>query len=111
MDRISGSDFLVDTGAEISIIPLHLSRRQQTTSTKLSLIAANESVIKTYGEQSLILDLGLRRRFTWVFIVAQVKRPILGADFLSAYNLLVDMTNKRLIDVNTRLQVNGTLQR
>ncbi|CAH8565955.1 unnamed protein product [Schistosoma margrebowiei] len=108
-DRISGSDFLVDTVAEISIIPLHLSRRQQTTSTKLSLIAANESVIKTYGEQSLILDLGLRRRFTWVFIVAQVKRPILGADFLSAHNLLVDMTNKRLIDVNTRLQVNGTL--
>ncbi|CAH8500068.1 unnamed protein product [Schistosoma mattheei] len=107
-DRISGSDFLVDTGAEISIIPLHLSRRQHTTSTKLSLVAANESVIKTYGEQSLILDLGLRRRFTWVFIVAQVKRPILGADFLSAYNLLVDMTKKRLIDANTRLQVEGT---
>ncbi|CAH8473529.1 unnamed protein product [Schistosoma mattheei] len=107
-DRISGSDFLVDTGAEISIIPLHLSRRQHTTSTKLSLVAANESVIKTYGEQSLILDLGLRRRFTWVFIVAQVKRPILGADFLSAYNLLVDMTKKRLIDANTRLQVDGT---
>ncbi|CAH8429170.1 unnamed protein product, partial [Schistosoma margrebowiei] len=69
-DRISGSDFLVDTGAEISIVPLHLSQRRHSQSTKLSLVAANNTVIKTYGEQSLILDFGLRRRFTWVFIVA-----------------------------------------
>ncbi|CAH8632681.1 unnamed protein product, partial [Schistosoma mattheei] len=107
-DRISGSDFLVDTGAEISIIPLHLSQRRHPQSTKLSLVAANNTVIKTYGEQSLILDLGLRRRFTWVFIVAEIKQPIIGADFLGAYNLLVDMAKKKLIDKNTSLQVSGT---
>ncbi|CAH8533704.1 unnamed protein product, partial [Schistosoma rodhaini] len=108
-DRISGSDFLIDTGAEISILPLHLSRRRHSQHAKLSLVAANNSIIKTYGEQSLILDIGLRRRFTWVFIVAEVKQPILGADFLSNYNLLVDMRKKKLIDVNTSLQVNGTI--
>ncbi|CAH8613718.1 unnamed protein product [Schistosoma haematobium] len=107
-DRISGSDFLVDTGAEISIIPLQLSQRRHPQSTKLSLVAANNTVIKTYGEQSLILDLGLRRRFTWVFIVAEIKQPIIGADFLGAYNLLVDMAKKKLIDKNTSLQVSGT---
>ncbi|CAH8547737.1 unnamed protein product [Schistosoma rodhaini] len=108
-DRISGSDFLIDTGAEISILPLHLSRRRHSQHAKLSLVAANNSIIKTYGEQSLILDIGLRKRFTWVFIVAEVKQPILGADFLSNYNLLVDMRKKKLIDVNTSLQVNGTI--
>ncbi|CAH8479575.1 unnamed protein product [Schistosoma rodhaini] len=108
-DRISGSDFLVDTGAEISILPLHLSRRRHSEPAKLSLVAANNSIIKTYGEQSLILDLGLRRRFTWVFTVAQVKQPILGADFLSAHNLLVDMRKKKLIDKNTKLQVTGII--
>ncbi|CAI2724326.1 unnamed protein product [Schistosoma spindalis] len=106
-DRVSGSDFLVDTGAEISIIPLYLSRRQHITPSKNTLQAANETIIQTYGEQSLIIDLGLRRRFTWVFVVAQVKQPILGADFLTAYNLLVDVHAKRLIDNQTRLHVNG----
>lgn len=107
-NRISGSEFLVETGAEINIIPLHPSQRQQTTSTKLPLIAANDMVIRTYGEQSFILGLGLRR-FTWVFIVAQVKQLILGADFISTFSLLVDTDRRKLIDQNRRLQVNGTL--
>ncbi|VDO96479.1 unnamed protein product, partial [Schistosoma curassoni] len=81
-------------GAEIGIVPLHLSQRRHFQSTKFSLVAANNTVIKTYGEQSLILDLGLRRRFTWVFIVAEIKQPILGADFLGAYDLLVDIGKK-----------------
>ena len=42
-------------------------------------------------------------------MVAQVKQPILGADFLSAYDLLVNMNKKKLIDKNTLLQVNGTI--
>lgn len=74
----------------------------------MSLQATNETIIKTYGEQFLTLDPGLRRRFTWIFIVAQAKQPILGADFLSAYNVLVDMSIEKLIDENIRLHVDGT---
>lgn len=78
-------------------------------SIKLFLIAANETVIKTYGEQSLTLDLGLRIPLTWVFIIIQVKQPIVGADFLRNDDLLVYMNKRKLVDMNTCLQVNSTL--
>ena len=31
------------------------------------------------------------RRFTWDFEIAEVKKPILGADFLMAHGLVVDL--------------------
>lgn len=55
----------------------------------------------------MTLDHELRQRFSWVFTVAQVKQLILGADFLSAYNLLVDVNEKK-VDRHTCLQVNGS---
>ena len=53
------------------------------------------------------LDLGLRRNFTWPFTLAKVKQPIIGVDFLSHFNLLVDPKLNRLIDPNTSLSTNG----
>ena len=47
--------------------------------------------IATYGIRSLSLDLGLHCIFRWVFIIADVKQPILGADFLRNFGLLVDV--------------------
>jgi cleavage and polyadenylation specificity factor subunit 1 len=41
------------------------------------------------------------RSFEWKFIVAAVTQPLLGADFLLAYNLLVDLKGKRLFDATT----------
>lgn len=71
--------------------------------TKYELFAANGSVISTYGFHPLTLDLGLRRAFTWRFIVADVTKPIIGVDFLAFYNLIVDCRNQRLIDSMTSL--------
>ncbi|TNN20913.1 Retrovirus-related Pol polyprotein, partial [Schistosoma japonicum] len=61
------------------------------------------TTIRTYGECSLTLGLGLGRRFTWVFVVANVKHAILGADFLHHYNLTVDMGTRSLVDSITHL--------
>ena len=44
-----------------------------------------------------------------MFVVASVSIPILRADFLHSYSLLVDMTNSRLIDTITQLRVQGIL--
>ena len=33
-------------------------------------------------------------KYTWLFQVADVYKPIIGADFLRAHNLLVDLKNK-----------------
>ena len=37
------------------------------------------------------------RQFSWTFLLAPVAFPILGADFLSNFRLLVDISNKRLV--------------
>lgn len=38
-----------------------------------------------------------------------MNKPIIGADFLSKYNLLIDLKNRRLIDTSTSLQVNAII--
>ena len=39
--------------------------------------------------------------YRWNFVVADVSRPLLGADFLRSNSLLVDLENKRLVDATT----------
>ncbi|UYV60648.1 hypothetical protein LAZ67_1001758 [Cordylochernes scorpioides] len=62
------------------------------------LFAANRSIIHTYGERSLELDLGLGRLFRRPFIIADVGVSIIGADFLRHYGLTVDLRNHLLND-------------
>lgn len=71
------------------------------------LFAANGVPIKTFGQRSLTLNLGLRRTFRWVFIIADVTHPIIGADFLSHFHLLIDVKRRRIIDNITSLHVDG----
>ena len=97
--------FLIDTGAEMSIIPSTAADKNNRC--LLTLQAVNNSPISTFGTRSLTLNLGLRRTFHWVFVIAEVKTPILGADFLRHYGLLVDMGHKRLIDTVTNFRVQG----
>lgn len=73
------------------------------------LYAANGTEIKTYGLHVMELDLKLRRCFRWTFIIADVKQPIIGADFLVNYKLLIDLSNRRLIDQVTNLNVIASL--
>lgn len=109
-DRITGTRFLVDTGAEVSVLPpSHVERRQKSPTSPLQ--AANGSYITTYGLRSLTLDLGLRRTFRWVFTVASVSYPILGSDFLSYFNLCVHVRHRRLSDETTSLSVHGTVSK
>ena len=105
-DRQTGLRFLVDTGAEVSVVPpSHAQRGHRPDS--LSLQVVNNTAISTYGKRSLTLNFGLRRTFRWVFIIADVKTPILGSDFLRGYNLLVDVGRNRLVDAATHLSVHG----
>ena len=60
---------------------------------------------------SLSLDLGLRHVFRWIFLIANVKTPIIGSDFLSHHGLIVDVNKKQLLDNTTNLQVNVLFSR
>ncbi|XP_075163009.1 uncharacterized protein LOC142235631 [Haematobia irritans] len=100
-------EFLIDTGADVSVFPAS-SAEKQLNASALELFAANQSAIKTYGTVQLSLNLGLKRNFSWTFILADVNRPIIGADFLSNYGLLVDVKNNCLIDCSTKSGSKGT---
>ena len=84
----------------------HLSARPRPLDPH-TLIAVNNSPINTYGQCSLTLNLGLRCSLPWIFLIAEVQKPILGADFLSHYGLTVDVQKSKLIDTNTRLCIQG----
>lgn len=107
-DRISGIRFLIDTGADISVIP-KTSGDRRTLDSECNLYAANGSTIHTYGKKVLSIDLGLRRQLIWRFTVAKTTKAILGVDFLGYYNLLVDIKNKKLIDGKTQLSIRGEI--
>lgn len=89
----------------MSVIPAKYRDKQTTYTSKLMLQSASDSRIAVYGEKTLNIDLGLRRKFTWTFVIANVTDAIIGADFLHHYKLLVDTRNKKLIDEYTTLQV------
>lgn len=110
LDKNSALNFLVDTGANISVIPVNkVSKKSIKTQCNYKLYAANNSEIKTFGTIILELNLSLRRSFKWNFVIANVSQPIIGADFLSHFNLLVDLKARRLVDKITSLSVPGPI--
>lgn len=89
-DGFSKIQFLFDTGACISVYPVHLLSKRNKSDYKL--YAANGTTIDTYGTIRLTLTFGLRREFEWTFVVACVTNPIIGADFMAYFNLLPDLS-------------------
>lgn len=109
-DRKTKVQFLIDTGSDLCVLPRRFLR-QPRQPVDYNLTAANGSVIDTYGTTTMHLDLGLRRDFVWNFVIANVDRPIIGADFIAHYGLLVDCKNGRLLDCVTTLFSPGTLRK
>ncbi|XP_035210731.1 uncharacterized protein LOC118185052 [Stegodyphus dumicola] len=104
-DRKTGIKFLIDSGADISLIPA--DTKSKSTCTSYKLYAANGTEIPTFGSKVLTVDLGLRRPFQWPFVVAKVNRGILGADFLNQFHLLLDIRQRKLIDGVTNMFVHS----
>ena len=98
--------FLIDTGADVSVIPKTCSKFFKLNN-DFHLTAANGTVIKTYGSKVVEVELGLKRSYSHEFILADVNKPIIGADFLAKHGLLPDLRNKKLIDPVTSIEVNA----
>ena len=101
---MTGLNFLVDSGADISILPRSFYKKARLNPL-CQLRAANDSLISTYGDQVVTISLGFPRRFSHCFLVADVKHPILGADFLTRFGILIDLKNHRLLEAESRLSV------
>ena len=83
-DKSSKCQFLIDTGSDLCCFPKSLLKKR-ICHTSFELNAANNSTIKTYGYHLLNLDFGLKKTFSWKFVIADVSLPIIGSDFLSFY--------------------------
>lgn len=104
LDSATKFRFLVDTGADLCVYQRKLTSSRHTE-TGYCLFAANGSQIQTFRCILLALNFGPRRNFTWRFVVADIEKPIIGADFLAHFGLLPDLKNSRLLDSTTELSV------
>ncbi|GFX67825.1 retrovirus-related Pol polyprotein from transposon 297 [Trichonephila clavipes] len=104
----SGQKFLIDSGSEICIIPPSPTMNKSPQS-NFSLFAANNTKIPAYGMVRKELNLGLRRPFIWTFIIADVSSPIIGADFLKHFNLLIDLKKKSNPSLISKSASHGTV--
>ena len=91
-DALSNRDYLVDTGASRSVFPHHSS----AAPTGPRLLMADGRPTKAWGSRLIPLQFG-SRRFQFQFLLADVDQPILGADFLAEFDLLVDTKNHQVL--------------
>jgi len=101
IDQHTGRRFLVDSGAEISLLPglpSKFENQNNSIFSTLNLIAANGSKIKTYGPASY-KDVRTGRygtAYPWSRLPAY-------------YGLLVDIRRSRLVDTSHRFSVQASL--
>lgn len=105
-DPISKLNYLVDSGSDVCVLPCH-QKVSHSNSNHITLYSASGTPIRTYGVKVTTLSLNLRRRFQWPFILANVSKPIIGADFLKHYGLLIDLKQKCLKDPLTNCTSSG----
>ena len=105
-DEYTKRSFLIDTGAEISAVPKDFLVNPKVNEA-LDLCAVNGSLIHTYGEVSLSLQLGFSKPLRWVFTVTDISVPIIGADFLRHFGLAVDLQGRKLHDVRNEHYVSA----
>ena len=91
--------WLVDGGALLSIVP---PTKDQKVSGPIGtqLRAANGTTINCYGNITKTLTIG-KRSFTYDFTIADVRQPILGADFLAEYYLAPNHRDGSLLDLHS----------
>ena len=98
-DRTSRQFLLVDSGADTCVFPA--SCRDTVLPRTTSLRAANGTEIATYGKRSLNISFSPGHSISQSFWIADVKRPILGANFFINQGMVIDLPNCRLIHAAT----------
>lgn len=99
LDQRSNTKFLIDTGAEVSIIPAQY-RDKLNGRRGEQLQGPSGEHIDGYGRRQVNLRLG-HLECTWNFLVAAVTIPILGADFFKHHKLTIDIAGSKVTKANT----------
>ena len=88
-DKLSGNLFLIDSRAEVSLLPHTAADRTRSDSGR-PLTAVNGSKVKSYGQHTVTVQLH-GHSFSWEFTIADTNCHLLGADFQRANSLLPNL--------------------
>ena len=92
VDVASSKQYLMDSGSAFSILP-HKSSAEPTGP---HLMTVDGKPLTCWGRRMCTVRTRTRECL-WTFLLAPVAFPVLGADFLSNFRLLVDSSNKRQV--------------
>ena len=76
LDKKSNLVFLVDTGADVSVVPRpkgHVGKPSSSTS-----FAENKTPVRTYGVENRTVEFAEGKNFSWPFYTSKVPYLILG---------------------------------
>ena len=93
---LSNREFLVDSGASVSVFP----GPKSTSVDGVCLLTADGSPIVCSGSRIIPLSFSSgsgAKVYSWNFQLAPVSVPLLGADFLQYFNLLVDIKGQKVV--------------
>jgi len=96
--------YLIDSGASLSIAPASQSDRKNLD-INLELKGIDGTKVKTYGERLISVDIGLNKKISWLFTIADVPEYVLGIDFLTTNKLAIIPCLKCLCDIDTNITV------
>ncbi|XP_066947045.1 uncharacterized protein [Macrobrachium rosenbergii] len=91
---------LVDTGAMRLVFPPSGEDRRRPLDLTAYLTGANGSPILSYGTKLLSISI-LGWKYSWEFIIADIRTPLLGEDFLAHFSLAVVVGHKHLLDTQS----------
>uniref|UniRef100_A0A5S6R481 RNA-directed DNA polymerase n=1 Tax=Trichuris muris TaxID=70415 RepID=A0A5S6R481_TRIMR len=101
-DVRSGTRFLIDTGSAVSLLPLRFKTTANATHTasqappQPNLQAINGTPVPVHGYRTMTIYAEALPPLRWSFAIAQVDCPIIGADLISHYKLIVDLDDQRV---------------
>ncbi|XP_078495427.1 uncharacterized protein LOC144750503 [Ciona intestinalis] len=97
-DSRNNINFLVDTSSATSVIP-PLNNKMSLFHANPPISALTDTNMKAHGCQHMSVSLAGCGTFQWEFLIANVRHPILGLDFLDHFSVSIDIANRRIFRV------------
>ena len=91
----------MDTGSQVSLWPpSSTTPALKNIQSNVRLTAANGTPIASFGKQLREIKIG-GKIYSFVFIIVQIMRPILGLDFLQRFKMSIDLCSRWLLHSGT----------
>ena len=99
VDDNSQKRCLLDTGSQVSLWPPSPSSSRLPLS-RIRMTAANGTPIQAFGQQRKDIKIG-GKSYPFIFLIAQVSRPILGLHFLKNFGMTINLCKGQLQNSGT----------